>query len=80
MHAVRLLVELFDVPRGVSDDDVGEDGVGLANIGDTKLYIEGAGPEHVEKRVRVEVTEFDESASVGRGTLRSVVGESSYTE
>ncbi|TYL36730.1 TRAM domain-containing protein [Natronococcus pandeyae] len=52
---------------------------GIANVGDTRLYIEGVGPEHVEKRVNVEVTEFDKEKSVGRGTFREVVGDSSYT-
>lgn len=54
------------------------DGVGIANVGDTRLYIEGIGPEHVEKRVRVEVTEFDDDDAIGRGEFREVVGESSY--
>jgi len=55
------------------------DGTGIANIGDTRLYVENVEPEHVDKRVRVRVTEFDEKRSVGRGTFREVVGESSYT-
>lgn len=56
-----------------------DDDVGIANIGDTRLYIEGVGPEHVEQRVRVEVTEFNENNSTGRGTFQQVVGQSSYT-
>jgi hypothetical protein len=55
------------------------DNVGVANVGDTKLYIEGVEPEHVEKRVRVEVTEFDPEESVGRGVFEKIIGESSYT-
>lgn len=52
---------------------------GIANVGDTLLYIEGVNPEHVNKRVRVKVTEFDEEESVGKGTFQEVIGESSYT-
>ncbi|NUB92669.1 TRAM domain-containing protein [Haloterrigena sp. SYSU A121-1] len=52
---------------------------GRAYVGDTRLTVEGAGPETVEKRVRVRVTEFDDSSATGRGELLEVVGESSYT-
>ncbi|RKD95151.1 DUF7513 family protein [Halopiger aswanensis] len=52
---------------------------GHAYIGDTHLIIEGAGPETVEKRVRVRVTDFDDVAARGRGEFLEVVGESSYT-
>ncbi|SDR26736.1 DUF7513 family protein [Natronobacterium texcoconense] len=55
------------------------DGIGVVNVGDTRLYVEGVDPAHVEKRVRVEVTSFDEEKSTGRGEFREVVGESSYT-
>ncbi|WP_254766173.1 DUF7513 family protein [Salinilacihabitans rarus] len=55
------------------------DGVGIARVGDTVLYVEGAEPEHAEKRVKVRVTEFDESDAVGRGEYVEIVGESSYT-
>ena len=50
----------------------------VAYIGDTKLYVEGATPEHVERRVRVEVTEYEDNDSHGRGRFVEVVGESSY--
>ncbi|ELY39697.1 DUF7513 family protein [Natronorubrum tibetense] len=53
---------------------------GLAYVGDTRLIIDGAGPETVEKRVRLRVTEFDEAESTGRGEFLEVVGESSYTQ
>ncbi|WP_226479346.1 DUF7513 family protein [Natrinema amylolyticum] len=53
---------------------------GRAYIGDTELVVEGAGPETVEKQVRVRVTEFDETTASGRGELVAVVGESSYAE
>ncbi|ADB61296.1 hypothetical protein Htur_2418 [Haloterrigena turkmenica DSM 5511] len=53
---------------------------GRAYVGDTRLTIEGAGPETVEKRVRVRVTEFDRTDSRGRGEFLEVVGESSYTD
>ncbi|MFC6716106.1 TRAM domain-containing protein [Natrialbaceae archaeon GCM10025810] len=56
----------------------GED-VGVARIGDTRLYVEGVGAEHLEKRVKVRVTEFDESDSTGRGEYLETVGESSYS-
>ena len=52
---------------------------GHAYVGDTHLIIEGAGPETVEKRVRVRVTDFDESDATGRGEFLEVVGQSSYT-
>ncbi|QCS42316.1 TRAM domain-containing protein [Natrinema versiforme] len=51
---------------------------GRAYIGDTELVIEGAGPDCVEKQVRVRITEFDEAAASGRGEFVEVVGESSY--
>lgn len=53
--------------------------VGIAFIGDTRLQIEGAKPEHKEKQVRVAITEFDSNRSVGRGEFVDVVGESSYS-
>lgn len=53
--------------------------VGIAYIGDSRLRIEGAQPAHKEKQVRVRVTEFDRSQSVGRGEFVEVVGESSYS-
>ncbi|SFC41496.1 TRAM domain-containing protein [Halobiforma haloterrestris] len=52
---------------------------GHAYIGDTHLIVEGAGPETVEKRVKVRVTEFDETSATGRGEFVEIVGESSYT-
>jgi len=52
---------------------------GRAYIGDTELVIDGAGPETVEKQVRVRVTEFDETTATGRGELLEIVGESSYS-
>ncbi len=52
---------------------------GRAYIGDTELIVEGAGPEAVEKQVRVRVTEFDETTASGRGELVEIVGESSYS-
>ncbi|SEH15641.1 TRAM domain-containing protein [Natronorubrum sediminis] len=56
------------------------DGNGHAYIGDTHLIVEDAGPETVEKRVRVRITEFDESNATGRGEFLEVVGESSYSQ
>ncbi|ELY85803.1 DUF7513 family protein [Natrinema altunense] len=53
---------------------------GRAYIGDTELVVEGAGPETIEKQVRVRVTEFDETTASGRGEFVEVVGESSYAE
>ena len=55
------------------------DNVGVANVGDTRLFIEGVEAEHVEKRVRVKVTDFDHEESVGRAAFRKIIGESSYT-
>ncbi|ELZ09681.1 TRAM domain-containing protein [Natrinema thermotolerans] len=52
---------------------------GRAYIGDTELLVEGAGPETVEKQVRVRVTDFDETTATGEGDLVEVVGESSYS-
>ncbi|MFC7214700.1 TRAM domain-containing protein [Saliphagus sp. GCM10025334] len=56
------------------------DDTGVARIGDTVLYVEGASPGHVEKRVRVRVIDFDDSMSTGRGEYVETVGESSYTQ
>lgn len=53
---------------------------GIARIGDTKLYIQGATAEHKGKKLRVRVDEFDERQSVGRGEFIEVVGRSSYSE
>jgi uncharacterized protein YacL len=53
---------------------------GLVYIGDTRLIVEGAGPEMVEKQVRVRVLEFDPDTASGRGEFLDVVGESSYTQ
>lgn len=50
----------------------------LAYVGDTRLYVDGAGPEHVELQVRVAVREFDPDDSTGYGEFVDVVGESSY--
>ncbi len=55
------------------------DGTGVAQIGDTTLYVEGVESEHLEKRLLVHVTEYDPQEGVGRGEFREVVGESSYT-
>ncbi|MFC4438658.1 MULTISPECIES: DUF7513 family protein [Natrialbaceae] len=52
---------------------------GHVYIGDTHLVVNGAGPETVEKRVRVRVTEFDSATATGRGEFLEIVGESSYT-
>ncbi|QLG47941.1 DUF7513 family protein [Natrinema halophilum] len=52
---------------------------GRAFIGDTELIIDGAGPETVEKQVRVRVTKFDEASATGHGDLLDVVGQSSFT-
>lgn len=50
----------------------------LALVGDTRLYVSNAGPEHVGKRVRVAVREFQPEDSVGYGEFVEVIGESSY--
>lgn len=74
----------IDVPSPDPESEVNvfvneyDGGVGVANIGDTRLYIEGVDPEHVAKRVRVEVTSFDADEATGRAEFREVVGESSY--
>ncbi|ELZ03779.1 DUF7513 family protein [Natrialba aegyptia] len=59
--------------------ETNSDGNGHVYIGDTHLLVEGAGPETAEKRVRIEVTEFDETNATGRAEFIEVVGESSYT-
>ncbi|MBZ6493354.1 DUF7513 family protein [Natrinema longum] len=53
---------------------------GRAYIGDTELIVEDAGPETIEKQVRVRVTEFDDAAATGRGEFIEIVGQSSYAE
>ena len=63
----------------LAEYDPGEDR-GVAFIGDTRLYVKNARPEHVEKRIRVAVREFEPDDSIGRGEFVEVVGESSYTE
>lgn len=63
----------------LAEYDPGEER-GVAFIGDTRLYVKNAGPEHVEKRIRVAVREFEPDDSIGRGEFVEVVGESSYTE
>ncbi|QFU81172.1 DUF7513 family protein [Natronorubrum aibiense] len=78
---LRTTTPSFDVGEEI-DVFVAEsnsDGDGHAYIGDTHLIIEGAGPQTVEKRVRVRITEFDETNATGRGDFVKVVGESSYT-
>jgi hypothetical protein len=62
----------------IAEYDPGEER-GIAFVGDTRLYVKGAGPEHVEKRVRVAVREFEPDESIGHGEAVEVVGESSYT-
>ncbi|SNZ05068.1 hypothetical protein SAMN06269185_0764 [Natronoarchaeum philippinense] len=62
----------------LAEYDAGED-AGLAYIGDTKLYVDGATPEHVEQQIRVEVTEFESNGGVGHGEFVEVVGGSSYS-
>ncbi|ELZ11714.1 TRAM domain-containing protein [Halovivax asiaticus JCM 14624] len=67
-----------DATETDAEDGSSSQGVGVASIGDTQLYVDGTGPEHVDKRVRVRITEFDESTATGRGEFVAVVGESSY--
>lgn len=55
-----------------------EEDAALALVGDTRLYVSEAGPEHVGKRVRVAVREFQPDDSIGFGEFVEVVGESSY--
>ncbi|WP_247730969.1 DUF7513 family protein [Halovivax limisalsi] len=64
--------------EAATETAAGSEGVGVADIGDTRLYVEGVGPEHVDVQVRVRITEFDASTATGRGEFVSVVGESSY--
>ncbi|WP_122087906.1 DUF7513 family protein [Halalkalicoccus subterraneus] len=61
----------------LAEYDPGEESA-LALVGDTRLYVSNAGPEHVGKRVRVAVKEFQPDDSVGYGEFVEVVGESSY--
>lgn len=53
----------------VTGYDRGE-GAAVARIGDTRLLIDGAGPDHVDGLARITVTEFDDEAHVGRARLR----------
>lgn len=55
-----------------------EEDAALALIGDTRLYVSGAEPEHVGMRMRVAVREFRPDDSVGYGEFVEVVGGSSY--
>lgn len=59
-------------------NEYNRNGVGIANVGDTRLYIDGIESKYVGKRVRITVTEFDDEQFTGRGEFREVVGDSSY--
>ncbi|WP_332899510.1 DUF7513 family protein [Haladaptatus sp. CMSO5] len=41
----------------------------VARVGDTHLFVEGATEAHVDEKVRVRVTSFDESAYEGEAEL-----------
>ncbi|MGZ0746386.1 MULTISPECIES: DUF7513 family protein [unclassified Haloparvum] len=58
------------------DDATGE---GIALIGDTELRVAEFDPDDIDKRVAVDVREYDEATGVARGEFVDVVGESSYT-
>lgn len=59
----------------------GRDGTGpVAQVGDTRLQVEGA-PDNeslVDRKVRLRVESFDESANGGRATYLKTVGESAF--
>lgn len=78
----RSTTPTFDVGDEISVfiAESNSDGNGHAYIGDTHVIVDNAGPVTVEKRVRVRITEFDETTTTGRGEFLEVVGESSYTE
>jgi hypothetical protein len=61
----------------LAEYDPGEEAA-LALVGDTRLYVSGTSQEHVRKRVRVAVREFQPDDSTGYGEFVEVVGESSY--
>ncbi|MFB6234164.1 MAG: TRAM domain-containing protein [Halopenitus sp.] len=54
-------------------------GEGIALIGDTELHVRDFDPEDIDKRVAVEVTEYDADTGVARGEFVDVIGASSYT-
>jgi hypothetical protein len=58
-----------------------EDGTPIARIGDSKLRIADAPADPaalVDKRVRVTVTDFDDSAHTGSADYVETVGESAF--
>jgi len=55
-------------------------GKGTAFVGDTELRVTEFEADDVDKRVAVDVTDYDADSGVARGTFVSVVGVSSYTE
>jgi len=63
-------VELFVTGR--------EDGVQVAHVGDSKLRIADAPDGLLDKRVRLEVTSFDDNDHVGEAEYLEVVGESAF--
>ena len=54
-------------------------GEGIAFIGDTELRVAGFDADDVDKRVAVDVREYDADTGEARGEFVDVVGASSYT-
>ena len=63
-------VELFVTGR--------EDGAQIARVGDSKLRLVDAPTDLLDKRVRLKVTSFDDSAHVGEAEYIETVGESAF--
>jgi hypothetical protein len=51
------------------------DGAARVRIGDTQIHLPDGESHHVDRLVRLRVTEFDAAESTGRGDLLDVVDE-----
>lgn len=55
-----------------------EDGAAAVRVGDTRLTIPDVPPAIEGKRVRVKITDFDESTSTGEAEVLETVGETTF--
>lgn len=55
-----------------------EGGTPIARIGDTKLRLDDASEDLLDKRVLLRVTEFDETNHVGQAEYLKTIGESAF--
>lgn len=77
----RTATPSFDPDAEITAFVTGAEGDGpVARIGDTRLRVVGVpdGESLVDRRVRLRVESFDESAHEGRATYVETVGESAF--